>query len=398
MAIPSPETPKTSSESPPPTPPVKRELAELSLDRLAWEVKTIPLKMREHLDQIKPVNYDEAPETQKNSIILTQVALVWLLTYVIEDMSDTEFAKLDLTGLDSQVTKQGTEKFSTLFGDQATRMISDYKLLTEKKDTPTAKAILASWDQMRSIASAHRAEIRKVSTASPASRTSTLPTGPVGEASTWDKTIDYVSDNKWKIAIGGALAIATYALFRSLGWEGSKDESKWLPAWMTDWKTLSLASLATAVGLYKWWPDWISGAFDKFKAFLLSEKNSTIEPAKITDMAKRIVEYNNKKNTSDRRNTFPEKLIKSKWGMTVAEFKDKDGFFSNVMYTVNSGISWLTGTSGVLWNDMKQEWNDYQLLLAYTKDKVAEYKIEVTDDTKMDDVWKKILEKEGNSK
>jgi hypothetical protein len=81
--------------------------------------------------------------------------------------------------------------------------------------------------------------------------------------------------------------------------------------------------------------------------------------------------------------------------MTMAEFKDKDGFFSNVMYTVNSGISWLTGTSGALPNDMKQEWKEYQLLLTYTKDKVVEYKIEVTDDTKMDDVWKKIMEKEG---
>ena len=83
--------------------------------------------------------------------------------------------------------------------------------------------------------------------------------------------------------------------------------------------------------------------------------------------------------------------------MTVAEFKDKDGFFSNAMYMFNSGLSWFTGTSGALSNDMKQEWNDYQLLLDYTKQKTADYKIDYKNDDTMDDIWKKIIEKEGGS-
>jgi hypothetical protein len=83
--------------------------------------------------------------------------------------------------------------------------------------------------------------------------------------------------------------------------------------------------------------------------------------------------------------------------MKASEFKDKDGFFSNVMYTANSAVSWITGTSGALPHDMKQEWTDYQLLLDYTKSKVAEYNISTTDDMLMDDIWKQIIEKEGKS-
>ena len=82
--------------------------------------------------------------------------------------------------------------------------------------------------------------------------------------------------------------------------------------------------------------------------------------------------------------------------MTVKEFKEQDSITNNAIYGLSGGIEWLTGMSSPLPSSYKQEWDDYQLLLAYSKAKVSEYKRtdKVTDDTKMDDVWKMILEKE----
>ena len=55
----------------------------------------------------------------------------------------------------------------------------------------------------------------------------------------------------------------------------------------------------------------------------------------------------------------------------------------------------IFGNSGVLPGEWKRNWNDYQLLLDYTKENVKKHNIDITKDTKMDDVWKKIMEKEG---
>ncbi len=84
--------------------------------------------------------------------------------------------------------------------------------------------------------------------------------------------------------------------------------------------------------------------------------------------------------------------------MKVKEFTDENGLMSNLMYMINGGASWLTGTSGALPSGMKQDWEDYQLLLEYTKAMVKKHKIEYTEDAKMDDIWKQILAKEGSAK
>ena len=79
--------------------------------------------------------------------------------------------------------------------------------------------------------------------------------------------------------------------------------------------------------------------------------------------------------------------------MTWDQFNDNDGLVRNIMYIGNSGVSWIFGNSGVLPGEWKRNWNDYQLLLDYTKENVKKHNIDITKDTKMDDVWKKIMEK-----
>ncbi len=387
-----------------PNPGTRSDLANLSLDRLASEVMSDTEKMRAHLDQVKPLDYTQADsfEKQKDSIALTQSYLMIVLAFATRELPVDAFTKLDVAWLEKIIGEKGDR----IFPDEPTKKawekaFESSKTLFANKGTPVWQAVFARWDELKKLAEEW---IRATLVKSPAPQwaptpawASTLPAGPVGWSSADGGVLDtatgFLWDNKWKIAIAGAIALAAYFGFRNSGGEGSKDESKWFSG-ITDWKVLTAAALATAFGLYKFGPDWIKDAFEKFKSFILSEKTSTIESTKITDLSKKIVEYNNKKNSSDRRNSFPEKLIKSKGWMTLAEFKDKDWIFSNAMYMFNSGISWLTGTSGGLSNDMKQEWNDYQLLLDYTKQKTADYKIDYKNDDTMDDVWKKIIEKE----
>ena len=197
--------------------------------------------------------------------------------------------------------------------------------------------------------------------------------------------------------IWAAGLVGLYAAYKLLGGEGSKDESKWFSG-ITDWKVLTVAGLATAVGLYKFGPDWIKDTVAKFSNFIGITKATTLESSQIKSITERIVEYNNKENPNNRRSVFPKKLIESKWNMSVKEFKGEDGTLSFIGFKLNGIISWWTGTSGVLPEGMKQDYDDYQLLLEYTIKKVQEYKIEYTNDTKMDDIWKQILKKEGGTK
>ena len=81
--------------------------------------------------------------------------------------------------------------------------------------------------------------------------------------------------------------------------------------------------------------------------------------------------------------------------MTVKEFTWEDGLISSVAYKLNGMAWWLTGTSGVVPESMKNDWNDYQLLLDYTNTKIKQHSIKYTaDTTTMDEVWKEILAKE----
>lgn len=82
--------------------------------------------------------------------------------------------------------------------------------------------------------------------------------------------------------------------------------------------------------------------------------------------------------------------------MTVREFKEQDSITNNLLYGASGAVEWITGMTSPLPVSYKQEWDDYQILLSYSKAKVKEYNLidKVTDDTKMDDVWKMILEKE----
>jgi hypothetical protein len=392
------DAPKPAPKNPTNPPEIQKDLK-----KLAEEMKWSPEKLIEQLQKVKPVDYTQPPERQENAIALVQSQVMTLLAFSTFDMADAEFQSLTVESLREHIAKWKSSKFAEKLSKL--KAPEAFDLLYQNKDTPAGKVILAQWNDIKEIAQLARDSVKRTSNIVPPTGTSpsnspptiTLPTGPIPSAGgIWEGAKNFVSDNKTSLMIGGAALVGIYAAYKLFGGEGSKDDSKWFSG-ITDWKVLTVAGFATAFGLYKWGPDWIRGAFDKFKSFLLSEKPSTIPPTTIKEMSKKIVEYNNKKNSADRRSSFPDKLIQSKWGMTVAEFKDKDGFFSNVMYSVNSGVSWVTGTSGTLPNDMKQEWNDYQLLLAYTKDKAAEYKIDTTDDTKMDDVWKKIIEKEGGS-
>jgi hypothetical protein len=395
----SPEVPKESSK------PNSTEvaLADLSLDRLHSELKSNPEK---YLRDIKPLDYTWDIEKQKNAVSYVQSQIMILIAIVWIDLSDDQFSKLDLAKFEEIMWNKKSISIPESLSVRGMDPNTVYGELIKNRTTPIGKYIIGKWDEMKKVATLARQEHLEQAKRSPNSTNTpipitsptgtTLPSGPVTDNWVWQQTKDFVGDNKWKIALVGGWMLAVYAAFRLFGGEGSKDESKWFSG-ITDWKVLAVAGFATWFGLYKWGPDWVRGSFEKFTAFLGIDKASKIEPQKIKGMTDLIVEYNNKKSPNDQRKSFPEKLIKSKWGMKASEFKDKDGFFSNVMYTANSAVSWITGTSGALPHDMKQEWTDYQLLLDYTKSKVAEYNISTTDDMLMDDIWKQIIEKEGKS-
>lgn len=398
-----PETPRQNlSETSAPT---RIDLANLSLDRLASEVLSDPQKMQTYLDQVKSIDYTqrENTETQKNAIALTQSHLIIVLAFATRDLPVDAFSKLDTAWLEKIIGEKG----DAIFPDEPTKKACEKALTSSKalfinKNTPVWQAVFARWDELKKLAESW---IRATLVKSPAPQwapaptgASTLPAGSVGgtDSGLVDSATGFVSDNKGKIAIAAVVSLIAYFGFRNSGGEASKDESKWFSG-ITDWKVLTVAGFATAFGLYKFGPDWIKDMADKFKSFVLSEKTSIIEPERIKNLSKMIVAYNNKKNPNDRLSTFPDKLIKSKWGMTVKEFKWEDGTLSFIGFKVNSLAGWSTGTSGIAPEGMKQDYEDYQLLLDFTMKKVQEYKIDYKNDDTMDSIWKKIIEKEGGS-
>ncbi len=369
------------------------------LARLATELKDNPAKVQEFLTRVKPIDYQQSVEAQPESVALTQAHLMLAMSFASLDLSDADFQKLDFAGLQKLVIEKGESVIPEALRQKWINPFSVIAPLASKQTTPTGKFILDQWEKFREIAGSARNALKNSGYKSPvavSTPASTLPTGPVWESDgKWAmaQTGEFISDHKTGLMIWAGI-IWLYAAFRMFGGEGSKDESKWFSG-ITDWKVPTVAALATAFGLYKFGPDWIKDMADKFKSFILSEKTSIIEPERIKNLSKMIVEYNNKKNPNDRLSTFPDKLIKSKWGMTVKEFKWEDGTLSFIGFKVNSLAGWLTATSGIAPEGMKQDYEDYQLLLDFTMKKVQEYNIDYKNDDTMDSIWKKILEKEG---
>ena len=126
----------------------------------------------------------------------------------------------------------------------------------------------------------------------------------------------FVSENRNYFYAGGA-ALAPFAAYKMFG--GSSDEksdSKWFSS-LTDWKVLVPAIAILGVLGYKYGPDGFknltSETWEKIKSFLSSDKPSTIDAAGIKSLGAGLLAWHNKKaSASERRSTFPEKLIKSK--------------------------------------------------------------------------------------
>ena len=166
-----PDTIEKPTETLTKTPPVKQELADISLERLMIEVKNNP---NDFLSRIKPLDYAGSIESQKDALALTKTHILLLISSVTRDISDADLAKLDAETLSGLITSARAS-----FPQTDKSHLDAYDALMKSKNTSIGKDLLDDLPAMKTIIQTSRTAARATApspsgTATPP-LTSTLP-------------------------------------------------------------------------------------------------------------------------------------------------------------------------------------------------------------------------------